>query len=332
MKSVTRLPRLAVACFTVVAAAVAAFPALAQPLPNVPSGDSESAIRRLKIQLDRKTARVYEPIYLCLTAEQFVAGVDPEVMIRKGADGQWKPVQIAQRQWEKSEAPRIGSIPLQRRGTILQLEDLNGHRRWLFPEPGDYNIRVKVGDDATTLNLKVAASDQAEKDAWTLIVDRLGDILQNNFADTPEQGTLDACASVIRRYPNTMCAAYCQSYISITKFKVLFEKNAKSGGKPVYGDVADELAKVADRFRESYFGEMTAFYACYAKGLSKEYDQLINIADAMQTHLTLWADATMSMKIEVIQHIGPRVIPVDPDKPLPTTKPAGAGTAAATKP
>ena len=64
-----------------------------------------------------------------------------------------------------------------------------------------------------------------ERDA---LQERVNDVLQNNFSDQPEQGTVDVCAKIIRRYPKSMAAAYCQSYVSITKFKLLFEKKSST--------------------------------------------------------------------------------------------------------
>jgi hypothetical protein len=305
----------------------------AQVLPSPPSGDSDQN-RHLRIQLDRVTVRAFEPVFLCLTADQFAAGSEVEVQVRRGAEP-WRPVVIAKKDWDKTEIPVPGSVPTQRRGAIIQAEEINGNRRYVFPDPGDYKIRVKIGPDSTTLNLTVTPPEPGEQQAWDTLQERVNDVLQNNFADQPEQGTVDICAKIIRKYPKSMAAAYCQSYISITKFKLLFEKHAKGGGKTVYADVAEELNKISSAFHDSFFGEMTSFYAAYAKGLAKEFQSVLAIADAMNTHLTIWGDAVVAMKYEVLAHIAPQVIDPTQPPPPPTTAPAAtsgqAGAGAGSK-
>lgn len=285
-----------------------------------PAADADQN-KKLQIRLDRSTIRAFEPVYLCLTAEQFATTSDAEVQYRHG-DGAWQPIAVRKKDWTRSQTAAAGKVPLQRRGVILQALETNGVRSWLFYAAGSYKLRVKIGPDSTTLDLTVTAPEPAEEESWTSLGDRINDILENNFADPPEQATIDVCARVIRKYPRTLCAAYCQSYISITKFKVQFEKNRQGGGKAAYGDSAEELQKIANAFQGSFFGEMTGFYAAYARGLTGEFQGTLAIADAMKTHVTPWSDGVMDMKTEVLTHLAPLVVPFDPAKKSPTTGPA----------
>ena len=54
------------------------------------------------IQLDRAKIRAFEPIYLCLTAEQFPPGVEAEVQI--GFGDKWVPVTIPDKDWVKTKS------------------------------------------------------------------------------------------------------------------------------------------------------------------------------------------------------------------------------------
>ena len=290
----------------------------AQLVPPVGEADQN---KKLRIQLDRSTIRAFEPVYLCLTAEQFATVADAEVYLQRG-NGPWATIPVQKKDWTKTQVSNAGRIPVQRRGTILQALDTNGVRTWLFNAADEYKVRVKIGPDSTTLSLTVTAPEPGEEESWTSLGDRIMDVLENNFSDPPEQATIDACARVIRKYPKTLCAAYCQSYISITRFKMNFEKNRQGGGKAVYGDVADELQKIASAFRESFFGEMTGFYAAYARGLTGEYQGTLAIAEAMKTRVTPWSDAVVDMRTEILVHLAPMV--VDPTKQAPTTAPATA--------
>jgi hypothetical protein len=300
--------------------------ARAQPVPPIGEADQN---KKLRIQIDRSTIRAFEPVYLCLTAEQFATVADAEVYLQHG-NGPWAPIAIPKKDWTKSQVSNVGRIPVQRRGTILQALETNGVRTWLFNAAGEYKLRVKIGPDSTTLSLTVTAPEVGEEESWTSLGDRITDVLENNFSDPPEQATIDTCARVIRKYPKTLCAAYCQSYISITKFKMNFEKNRQGGGKAVYGDVADELQKIATAFRESFFGEMTGFYAAYARGLTGEFQGTLAIAEAMKTRVTPWGDAVVDMRTEILAHLAP--IMLDPTKQAPTTGPATAPAVAPVKP
>jgi hypothetical protein len=289
---------------------------------EAPAGGNTN--KRLKIQLDRTTARPFEPLYLCVSAEQFALG-EIQVAVRREGESTWRAITIKPKDWVKSEVPSaVGVLPLQRRGTVLQDENVNGNHKWLFPTPGKYLLRVAVGPDAPTLPpITITAPEPGEMEAWESLGDRIGDVLEVPFNDEPDQGTIDACRKVITKFPKSRCAAYCQAYISISVFKASFEKNGKAGGKAAYEGIAQDLTRISASFKDNYYGEMTGFYAAYAAGLAKHFDAVIEIADAMQTHLTPWSDAMTAMRLEVMSHLGPRVVPVDPDRPL-TTQPTTA--------
>ncbi len=271
------------------------------------------------IELDRKTViRAFEPIYLCLTAEQFPPGVEAEVQIGLGST--WSKVNIPDKEWVKTEIR--GRISLLRRGIVLHSTETNGVRTFLFKTPGEYKIHVKIGQDATIRTLKVTAAEAGEEAAWTLLGDRIEDVIHNNFPDTPEQGTIDACGKIVVKYPKTICASYCSSYIQITKFKIAFEKFGKGGGAKVYSQIAGDLEKFANGFHESFYGELMAFYAGYAKGLSGDFPRVVVIADNMQTHMTQWNEGVMEMRSEILAHILPKSVPIDPSQRVPTTEPS----------
>jgi hypothetical protein len=292
---------------------------VAQPL--APQSLESATNKKLRIQLDRSSSHAFEPVFLCITAEQFATPEEAEVQISR-AGGEWRAVELKKKEWTRTQIDAPGKPTMQRRGVVLQAIENNGARHWLFAAAGKYSIRVKVGPDSTTLTLDVSPPEVGEALAWTALGDRVDDVLQNNFADQPEQATIDLCAQVIRKYPRTLCAAYCQSYLSITQFKILFEKNGRSGGAAVYGSVADSLTKIADGFKDGFFGEMTAFYAGYARGLTSDFKSLLAITNNMKTHLTLWGDGVTDMRMEVLSHLAPRVIPVDPSHPEATTNPS----------
>lgn len=291
-----------------------AFALIAHAQPLIPPTGDVAQNKQLRIQIDRAKIRAFEPLYLCLVAEQFAPGVEAEVQISHQADV-WQPIVLPAKDWVKTQL--TGPVVILRRGIVLQATEKNGIRSFLFNTAGDYKLRVKIGPDSTTLNLTVTPPEAGEEASWNTLGDRIEDVLENSFPNPPEQGTKDACARIIRKYPRTLCASYCQSYLSISQFKALFEKNSRGGGKAVYAQVTEDLQKIADSFHEGFFGEMTAFYAAYAKGLTGDFPGMLAIADGMKTHMTPWNEGVMEMRAEVMSHLAPRVIPVDPGKPLP---------------
>ena len=86
-----------------------------------------------------------------------------------------------------------------------------------------------------------------------------------------------------------------------------------------YGDVAGDLSKIAEAFQDSFFGEMTGFYAGYAQGLAGNFDKVLVLTASVKTRLTLWGDAVSDMHSEVAVHVMPRPRIVNPNQPLPPT-------------
>jgi hypothetical protein len=289
------------------------------PLSTAPPVDRNV---KLRIQLDRTTIRAFEPVYLCLTAEQFASG-DVELQMSKDK-GPYAPVQLDAKAWAKSDVPGKGVLPAHRLGIVLQAQTVSGQRSFLFAEPGTYRLAVKLGaGDGTNLEVTVLAPEPGEKQAWESLNDGNIDLIINdNFRDEPDQATIFACANVMRRYPRTVCAGYCQSYISITRFKMQFEKSGKQGGKAAYGNVSDELDKVAQAFREGFFGELTGFYSAYAKGLTKDFAGVLGTIAAVKTRMTVWGDALEEMQVEVMSHLAPRVAEPKLDGEGAATQPA----------
>ena len=113
------------------------------------------------IQLDRAKIHAFEPIYLCLTAEQFPPGAEAEVQIGQG--DKWTPVVIPDKDWIKTEVR--GRVSLLRRGIVLHSTQVNGVRNFLFSAPGEYKVRVKIGMDDTIRNLTVTAAESGEEAA-----------------------------------------------------------------------------------------------------------------------------------------------------------------------
>ena len=266
-------------------------------------------------------------MYLCLAAQQFAAGQDVQVSISRN-DEAAQLIPLLKNSWVKSEAPVPGAAGLLRMGILLHSvvpieAGQKLPRRYLFPAAGEYKVLIKIGPDSTTLKLTVTDPPDGakEQEAWEAITESMDVVLDNDFSVEPTQAHLDNCARIVRRYPKTVCAAYCQSYISIARFKVLFAKNARQGGKAVYGAIAEELSKIAAGFQESFFGEMMAFYACYSKGLSLEFDDLLRTAGAMKTHLTPWGDSVDAMKSEVLRHLTSATPPAAGTEEKPAIKP-----------
>jgi hypothetical protein len=284
--------------------------------------------KRLRIQLDRTTIRAFEPIYLAVTAEHFIVpDARPEVSVWQG-DGPPQPITIDDKAWVSGDTVSGGDVQMHRVGVLLQLKSpalsASAVRTYLFPAEGEYLMRVKVGPDAATMKIHVIKTEAREKDAW----DRLGQeqldaIIYNGLDDRPKQTTVDTCSRIIRTFPGTVCAGYCQAYLSIAKFKVAFEKSGKSGGKAAYESIAKELVRIHEAFGDTFLGEQTGFYAAYAKGLIKDFNGMLVLADGVKSHVTPFSDALLAMKIEVLQHTIPKVIPVDPTTlPSPATRPA----------
>jgi hypothetical protein len=293
-------------------------------------GDTSTQNERLRIQLDRTTVRAFEPLYLAVTAKRFATDEPPELSVWQGDDAQPQPVVIDGKAWVKGETLAGGKEPLQRQGVMLQLRapatgsGSGAKRSYLFPAAGEYHLRVKVGPTAATLKVKVIATAARERDAWDALGSDVNDIVYNSINEHPGQALVNTCVRIIRTFPATICAGYCQAYISISRFKVAFEQSGKDGGKEVYGPLVKELNRVNKAFADTFLGEQTAFYAAYATGLTHDYNGMLEIADGVKTHLTPFSDGLDTMRAEVLRHIMPRVAPVDP-----TTLPTAPATAPA---
>lgn len=292
---------------------------------NLPSSQTPTDTdhnTKLHIGVDRTDPHAFEPIYLVLTAERFLPDTTPQLMIAKGT-GNYQAVTIPEKAWVKSEAPGAGEKPLQRLGTVLQMKTPSDTTRdYLFSSPGEYKLLVKMGPDSTTLTLNVRPPEIGEQEAWDQLGSKINNILDNQLDDQPEQATVDLCGDIIRRYPRSVCAQYCRAYLNISRFKLAFNQSGKTGGVAAYGAITADLAKDNDTFAGTFFGEMTGFYTCYTVGLTHKFDQLLKIAEAVKTHFTPYSDALGGMHMEVLQHMTPIVIPVDPGALPPATLPS----------
>ena len=291
---------------------------------TLPGGEVEHN-KRLRIVLDRTTFRAFEPIYLAVSAEHFVSDARPEVSVWQG-NAQPQPVAIDEKAWVTGEGVSMTDQRTERQGVLVQLRvpaPKPGDKRiYLFPTPGDYNMRVKVGPDAATLKLKVIPTEDRERDAWDRLGNQLEAIVYNGLADHPKQITVDTCTGIMRTFPGTVCAGYCQAYMSVAKFKVAFDKSGKTGGKAAYDAIAKELLEVHQAFGETFLGEQTGFYAAYAMGLTKDFDGMMKLAEGVKSRVTPFSDGIMAMRMEVLEHRG-LPIPVDPATlASPTTAPA----------
>lgn len=315
------LPLLTLCTFVAVGLALAGTPrAHAQDNLSVPVPKDENV--GLRIHLDHEdTIQAYEPVYLCMWAEQFASG---EVDLQISRDGEpFRKVRLNEKGWATAEI-RAGAdkAPVHRRGIVLLSETVGDKRSFIFDKPGTYAVNVRIGQGGgAKFKLKVTAPVAGEQPAWESLDDRvIDDIMSNNFGDEPSQGTVNACAQVIRTYPRTICAGYCQSYISIARFKILYGERKKVGGAAVYGAISDELVKVHKVFQDGFFGELTGFYAAYSLGLAKDFNTLLQTIGSTKTRMTLYGDALEAMQDEVMRHVGPKVISVDVAPP--TTQPA----------
>lgn len=313
----------------------AAPPAHAQVLDSTSGtlptpGDTSAQNERLRIQLDRTTVRAFEPVYLALTAKRFATDDPPELSVWQGDDAQPQPVVVDEKAWVKGETYAGGKDPVQRQGVMLQLRapqtgsGSEAKRTYVFPSAGEYHLRVKVGPTAATLKVKVVDTAARERDAWDALGPQVNDIAYNSINDHPKQALVNDCVRIIRTYPGTVCAGYCQAYISVSRFKVAFEQSGKGGGKEVYAPLVRELARVNKAFADQFLGEQTGFYAAYATGLTRDYNGMLEIAEGVKTHLTPFSDGLDAMRDEVIRHVMPKVAPVDPTTlpSSPTTAPA----------
>src|SRR5437868_4662142 len=89
---------------------------------------------KLRIQLDRTTIRANEPVYLCLTAEQFAAG-DVDIQISRDK-GPYAPAKLDAKAWVKAElANGRGKLPTRRMGAVLLAQTVDGKRSFLFAQP-----------------------------------------------------------------------------------------------------------------------------------------------------------------------------------------------------
>ena len=284
--------------------------------------------KNLRILTDRKSIRAYEPIYVCLMAEQFATDEDAEIKVQRESE---TPIVVSfkKEDWVKMSVVVSGK-KLERRGIILQASSINSNRTMLFDKVGNYKIYIKIGPDMIPYDLTVTTEEPGDKVAWETLGTKVDEVLQNNFPDPADQSTIDACIRIIRAYPKSMCAAYCQSYLHISKFKQqwnTYGRSPKGGGQKAYSDVASDLAKIAEVFQEGFFGEMTGFYAGYALGLAGSFDKVLVITASVKTRLTLWGDAVTDMHREVASHVMPKPTLIDPSHPSPTTAPTVADPA-----
>jgi hypothetical protein len=304
---------------------LSAMPSVGQPIDSATGtlpGQAEHD-PSLKIQVDRSTFRAFEPIYLAVSSRHFLTDAVPELSIWQGTAPP-APIVLNEKAWMKVEAyDEHNELALQRNSVLLQLKTPAAtakDRVYLFPTPGDYNLRVRLGNDAATLKLKILPTEAREKDAWDELGNNVDGIVNNAITTPPEQKMVNLCTRIMRSYPGTTCAGFCQAYMSISKFKLAFQKSGKSGGKDAYASLARELNTLREAFSDSFMAEQLTFYAGYALGLTHDFNGVLAIDDELKTHVTPFSDGVDAMRLEILQHTM-NVIPVDPST-KPTTAPS----------
>ena len=297
--------------------AAAAGCACAEPLTPLGEGDRNT---RLRVQLDRRSIKAFEPVYLGISAEQFAENLGIQIAIRRG-NAPWQTVVIPtdpQRPlavWNRFESHSSPGLPLLKMGMPLLVGQVGDQSRFIFSLPGDYKIRVKVGPDSTVLELVVVASAPDDEQAATILgTDMFPRMFEYNFKAQPDKKLQETAIRVIAEYPGSTTANYCQAYLLTTKFRSESNKHEPPlSNKAFYGPLADELDKSADIFRDSFFGEEIGFFTAYAHGLSGDFSGLLKTAELTSTRFTPWADALLDLKKDVKRHVrgNDRIVPVD---------------------
>ena len=267
---------------------------------------------KLRLLLDRSNIKVYEPLYVCATADRFAAKVDPDIQVMFKDE---KPLDLGRMgdQWLKSD---LTQSPM-RLCILLADTSIEGDERFLFSKPGLYTIRVKIGPDATPLQIKVDNGPASDVQAFTeLGAANFKALLTEDFTADPSRDLIKVCQTVVHTYPDSTAANYCRAYLAIDTFKESFRVHKAGGGTSVWEPVAFQLGKCFVAHRDSFYGEEVGFYLAYAQGLSKDFAAMAQTINSVKTHVTPWADRMEGMKKEVSQHVKPKVVvlPTQPSR------------------
>ena len=277
-------------------------------LGGAPLGERTTNLK-LRLQLDRTTIHVCEPVYICVTADKFASKIEPNIHITcKAQDA--LDLGPMEKQWLCSD---LSKTPV--RMTVLLSQVVQGEsNRYLFENPGQYEIMVKIGPDHTPLMLNVLAGTPDDQQAFAdLGAKDFTALLTEEFDDDSPPERLETCKVVARKHPDSTAAAYCRSYEAIALFKQNFRAHQRQGGPAVWAPVALQLQKMFPAHQDDFFGEKVGFYLAYAQGLCGDLVALTHTIDQFKTHFSPWGDRLFLMKAEVAEHlVKPEIRPTQP--------------------
>lgn len=260
---------------------------------------------RLRLQLDRVAIQTCEPVYLAVSADRFADTVAPDIQVRPKDQA---PIYLGalQGQWvvsEKQETP-------QRMRILLVSANPGPQSRFLFNEPGEYRLRVKIGPDFTSLQVSVVPGKPDDDKAFgELGPDNFNAMLtETRFAVPPPQ-LVKAVQTVAHNHPDSLAATYCRGYLATAAFKDAARIYQHAGGKPVWGPIAQQLQASFQVHNGDCFGEELGFYAAWAQGLGGDYPAAIQTIDSVRTRVTFWADMMTQMKLDIAMHLRPAEVP-----------------------
>jgi hypothetical protein len=268
--------------------------------PNLAGGMDKNV--KLRLQLDRVEIRTYEPVYLSVSAARFADNLAPDIRVReKGQpmldlgdmEGQWLTTS------DPKETPK--------RMRLLLIDASNGTTsRYLFSQAGEYELRVKIGPDYTNLTVTVEqGSDDDDKAFGELGPDNFNAILTEAFNSVPPPALIKTAETVARNHPDSLAATYCRGYLATAAFKDAARIYHFSGGKPVWGPIAEELLASFKLHNGDCYGEELGYYTAHAQGLSGDFAAAIQTINTVKTHLTPWSDQMARMKADIAAHVRP---------------------------
>jgi len=299
-------------------------PAYGQLVPMRPILPEEEKNINLRIGVDQHTLKAYEPLYLSLVAEHFAQPVKISVTITPPGGPPNIDLGELEGKWDKTDGRTPTGLNTHRMSTVLVgYEPVPGTHRFLLAEPGQYNIRVRVGKDEGNFKMLVQPDSVANEKAFVdLGADQFPEIFAEAAQAPPSAKLIDACQGILDNYPGTVCAEYCRGYMAIAQFKQAFKKSQKTGGREVYQPLAEELRRALAPHQKRSYGEQLAFFTAYACGLCGDFDGSLRAIDSVKLRLTVWGDNLDQMKTEIQRHVRPMPVPVPVDLAPATTLPS----------
>jgi hypothetical protein len=286
----------ALRCFAVVVPLLA-FCARARAQTDLTRTDTSTNVR---LVLDRTTIKAFEPVYLLITADHFADALETNVRVQRNNDAATDLGNL-EGSWHRGER-RLGPDRVQKRlGALLAMILRSDGPHFLFTEPGEYKIYVKLGPDLTTLDLNVLpAAGPDEAKAYAILgPEHFSMLFLEEAVDEPSQVLIDLCRQVLRRYSRTSCGEYSRAYLVIAFLKNRMRETHRQGGKDVYGPIAEDLDKSLRVFRDSFFGEELAYYTAYSQKLAGDVGPALQTIESVKSRLTIWGELMDRLKKEL---------------------------------